>query len=74
MGGDVTVEEMRFREWMRDTVKLPQYIGLLLENGFDDIDTLSMVNVDQLQSIGIEKLGHRLKIIKFIQAHSHVGQ
>ena len=42
---------------MKNTVKLPHYIGLLIENGFDDIDTLSMVTVQQLETMGIDKLG-----------------
>ena len=61
---DATVEVIRFRKWMEETVKLPQYIGMLIEHGFDDIESLGEATEDHLKSIGIDKLGHRIKIIR----------
>ena len=51
---------------MEDEVKLPQYFELLKEAGFDDLESVQDVTEDDLEAMGINKTGHRRKIIKFV--------
>ena len=59
-------EEMKLKKWMEDEVKLPQYFALLKENGFEDLDGVQDLTENDLREMGIEKMGHRRKIIKFV--------
>ena len=58
-------EEMK--KWMRDVVGLPEYVDLLVENGMDDLDVIKHLTANDLQGIGIDKVGHKIKIVKEIE-------
>merc|ERR1711879_120808 len=51
------------RVWMGNTIKLPQYTDILIENGFDSLEMFVNLNVDDLKMMGIHKLGHQKKIL-----------
>ena len=53
------------RLWLRDQVKLPQYFHVLVENGFDDMESIHDLEDAVLKEIGVEKVGHRRKLIKY---------
>ena len=53
--------------WMTDNVELPQYIDLLIKNGYDDYECIGDITLDELEQIGIDKIGHRKKIFKYAQ-------
>ena len=53
--------------WLKDTVKLPKYYGLLIDQGFDDLESVEDLTMDDLKQIGIDKLGHQKRIIKYAQ-------
>eukprot|EP01083_Nonionella_stella_P114948 340268_1 len=63
--GDRIAEVENVHVWMNDTVKLPEYTHVLLENGYDDMQMVKDLTVEDLQDIGINKLGHARKIVKF---------
>merc|ERR1712176_1672491 len=67
-GGDEEVkeesEEEKLRKWMEDEVKLPQYLDLLKEDGFDDPESVQELTEDDLKAMSITKTGHRRKIMK----------
>eukprot|EP01084_Bolivina_argentea_P284616 487854_1 len=56
-----------FKVWLKDVVKLEQYLDVLIVNGFDSLDAIKTVNIKQLEEIGIYKIGHRQKLMKNIQ-------
>merc|ERR1712129_581389 len=62
-------KEMSVKEWLKNTVKLPQYFDLFAEQGFDEWDTIMDVGLTDniLEKIGINKMGHRLKIMKWFK-------
>ena len=60
-------DEERVRMWLHNTVKLPQYYQLFIDQGFDDLETISDLTVDDLRSMGIDKLGHQKKLIKHVK-------
>ena len=60
-------KEEKIKSWLSDKVELPEYFDMFIENGLDDLDILQDINEDELISIGISKLGHRKKILKYIK-------
>ena len=54
------------REWIENKVKLPQYLDLLIENGFEDLETLQDITMEHLREMGIDKIGHRIKLMKAV--------
>eukprot|EP01083_Nonionella_stella_P058969 154356_1 len=69
--GDELKEEMKDTEkvrlWLKDEVKLPQYFDLLINDGYDDLEMIADITVDELVKMGVDKSGHRKKIIKYAQ-------
>ena len=61
------VKEKAMKRWMRDIVGLPQYIDLLIGNGMDNLDIIKYITGQNLEGIGIDKVGHRIKIVKEIE-------
>ena len=59
-------EKMKLEKWMENEVKLPQYLKLLKDDGFDDLEIVQDLTENDLRAMGIDKTGHRRKIIKFV--------
>ena len=45
---------------------LGEYVDLFVENGLDDLEVVKDLTMDILRDIGVDKIGHRMKIIKYI--------
>ena len=43
------------RRWMNTVVKLPQYMDMFIENGFEDLSVIQDLTIDDLMEMGIEK-------------------
>ena len=54
------------RRWMNSEVKLPQYLDLFIANGYDDLSVIQDLSIMDLEEMGIEKKGHRMRIVKAI--------
>eukprot|EP01095_Lingulamoeba_sp_RSL-Kostka_P000404 TRINITY_DN10650_c0_g1_i1.p1 TRINITY_DN10650_c0_g1~~TRINITY_DN10650_c0_g1_i1.p1 ORF type:complete len:306 (+),score=75.40 TRINITY_DN10650_c0_g1_i1:116-1033(+) len=48
-------------------INMDQYLTNFFKNGFDDIEMVKELSDEDLEEIGIDKLGHRKKILKFCQ-------
>ena len=56
------------RGWLSSVVKLPDYFDIFVSNGFDDLSIIQEIqNENDLIELGIEKKGHRLKLMREIQ-------
>ena len=64
---NITAEQQKLRSWLEDTVRLPQYYEVLIENGIDDLETVALLAEEQLKEIGIVMLGHRVKLLNEMQ-------
>ena len=53
--------------WLRDKVGLEQYYSNFIEHGFDDLNCLKYITMNELNIIGIKKIGHKLKLMDYIQ-------
>merc|ERR1711972_782195 len=63
VGNDVNVYAESMRSWMTSTVKLPEYTELLIENGFDRMEMFDNLSMEDLNLMGITKIGHRKRIL-----------
>merc|ERR1711933_717 len=55
------------KKWLEDIVKLPEYYQILIDQGFDDLDSIADINNNDLKEMNIDKIGHRKKILKHAQ-------
>ena len=58
------------RKWLNDVVELPEYYDIFIEHGFDDMRLIKNVTNEDLKEIGIDKLGHRKKLLRCIQGYN----
>ena len=58
---DVDEKEL-VTNWLKNDVKLPQYLDLFFENGLEDMEVIMTLNEKDLMDVGIKKFGHRRKI------------
>jgi len=59
--------------WLTEIVRLRIYYDLLIKNGYDDMESIRDITEDDLIHIGVKKLGHRKKIIKYAHQHNYGG-
>ena len=52
--------------WLNETVKLPEYDNIFKEQGVVDMETLKLLKEDQLKDMGIKKIGHVIRLKRFI--------
>ena len=74
MSPNVDTERMEFKKWMENTVRLPEYFELLIENGFEDMESMKDMTMEHLREMGIDKMGHRIKLMKGIAALKAVDE
>ena len=55
------------KRWLKEEVKMEQYCDLFVKNGYDDMETVLEMNDNELIEIGIDKKGHRKKILIYIE-------
>eukprot|EP01084_Bolivina_argentea_P292284 502448_1 len=53
--------------WMKHVVGLEQYTQTMIETGYEDINTLSFITMDDLKEAGIANVAHRQRIYDLAQ-------
>eukprot|EP01084_Bolivina_argentea_P148413 259472_1 len=61
-----SIKTKEFRNWITNTVELPEYFQLFIQNGIEDLLTIKLVTMDTLNTIGMQQIGHKLKLLYFI--------
>ncbi|ETO03897.1 hypothetical protein RFI_33505, partial [Reticulomyxa filosa] len=57
--------EKKFEEWLRDTVKLPEYLSQFQNCSYNDIRMINYIDEKTLiQDVGIVKKPHRMIFLK----------
>ena len=59
--------EKEVRTWLLTNVAMPQYIDNFISNGFDDLSVIKEMTINELDIIGIKKLGHKMKLLQHIR-------
>ena len=64
-----SAKQQLFKTWLEMVVHLPQYFELFVDAGYEDLSYLENMKLTEqdLTQIGIEKPGHRLKILHEIR-------
>eukprot|EP01083_Nonionella_stella_P191648 709188_1 len=57
-------KQKEFKEWICE-LGLGEYYNLFIENGFDDIEVVKLLNDNDLKELGINKKGSRMKILLY---------
>ena len=60
----IDTEQFKVSKWLKQ-INLTKYSDLLVNSGFDDLESILDLNMDDLKEIGIP-LGHRKKLLKRI--------
>ena len=68
--GDAAVMEVQ--RWLK-MVNLEQYLDLFIRNGFDQLSVIQTLTMNDLLEIGIEKKGHRIRIVQAIAIMKATG-
>ncbi len=66
MNGCNNDKREQVKYWINNIVCMKEYYDIFVQNGIDDIDIIKDLNMDELIEIGINKLGHRKKIMNEI--------
>eukprot|EP01083_Nonionella_stella_P275549 935863_1 len=59
------------RKWLKNEVDLEQYHALFIENGFEDLQSIKALNMDILNMMQIDKIGHKMKILRCVAKLNH---
>lgn len=58
-------EDNELKQWMKNEVKLPYY-RLFKGHGFEDLESIRYITVNELKEMKIDKVGHRMKLLREI--------
>eukprot|EP01083_Nonionella_stella_P027018 74299_1 len=56
-------KQLELKSWLEMEVGFPQYYDTFMENGIEDLSIASMLTMETIKSIGIDKIGHQMKIL-----------
>ena len=60
------------QRWLK-MVNLVEYLDLFIRNGFDQLSVIQTLSMDDLLEMGIEKKGHRIRIVQAIAIMKATG-
>ena len=68
------IANISFKDWLCDVAKCAEYYDMFINAGFDSMDEMDpqLVTHDVLKEVGIDKIGHRVKILKAIDQFQNV--
>ena len=64
---DESSKKQQLKLWLTNKCELPQYFDNLVLNGFDDFESLRDLSKEVMTDIGIDKIGHQLKLMRMIR-------
>eukprot|EP01083_Nonionella_stella_P045969 123136_1 len=59
-------KQQKVKLWLENTVELREYYGLFIENGIVDLSTVALLNMETIKTMGIDKVGHQMKLLNAI--------
>ena len=64
---NINLKNDGIEKWLTNKCDLPQYLDNFMENGYDSMDRIALINqVDELEEIGIKLKGHQKTILSEI--------
>lgn len=55
-------KQKQVKYFLNDILEMNEYYQLFIDNGLDDMDIIITLTMDELEQLGIKKIGHRKKI------------
>jgi len=59
---ELTEDNQKVQRWLENECKQGQYFRLFVQNGVDNMAICKLLSMDNLEAMGISKLGHRVQI------------
>ena len=59
-------ERQKLKTWLDIVVGLGQYYDILIQNGIEDLYTTRLLTMDTIKAMGIDKIGHQIKLLNHI--------
>eukprot|EP01084_Bolivina_argentea_P295255 508260_1 len=59
-------DKHEFKDWVENTLKLPEYYQHFVEHGIQTLDVVQMVTINELKEMNITKIGHRMLMLREI--------
>ena len=63
LANNINPEKVKLKSWLENTVGLPQYYEIFIEAGIEDLLTVSLLKMETIKEIGVDKIGHQIKIL-----------
>eukprot|EP01083_Nonionella_stella_P179696 638793_1 len=60
---NLNAEQQKVKSWLENKVKLPRYFDNFMNNGIDELCVVALLDKATLKDIGIEVIGHQMKIL-----------
>ena len=66
---DLDEDQSKVKKWVEKEVKIKglSLFKILIQSGFEDLDTVKELNEQTLKQMGVNKVGHRIKILKKVK-------
>eukprot|EP01084_Bolivina_argentea_P203086 346899_1 len=64
---NMNIQQEKLKMWLENKVKLKQYFNVFIESGIDDLETVCLLTKDSLKDMGIDKVGHQVKLLSNIK-------
>eukprot|EP01083_Nonionella_stella_P016795 46881_1 len=59
-------KQLELKSWLQNEVGFVQYYVTFMENGIEDLSIASMLTMETIKSMGIDKIGHQMKILRAV--------
>ena len=63
----ISEQEKQLKLWFKNTVKLPDYYHIFIKNGINDLWVVTLLTMDDIKEMKINKIDHRLQIMHHIK-------
>eukprot|EP01083_Nonionella_stella_P179101 634752_1 len=59
-------KQLELKSWLQNEVGFPQYYDIFMENGIEDLSITSLLTMETIKRMGIDKMGHQMKILRAV--------
>merc|ERR1712048_492575 len=60
-------ETKQLKNFFHKILKMEEYYDMFVADGYDDLESIKELGMDDLDAIGVKKTGHKKKILREIQ-------
>eukprot|EP01083_Nonionella_stella_P308142 1085950_1 len=64
-------KQLELKSWLQNEVGFPQYYDIFMENGIEDLSIASLLTMETIKRMGIDKMGHQMKILRAVTKLNH---